>query len=237
MEEPGSSVPLRSLLESLLCATGEPLTVDRAVEVIGGVTRGDVSKALRDLREEYERDGRGFRVAEVAGGFQLRTAPEHVECVRRLFRGRPMRLTRAMLETLAIVAYRQPVTRPEIEAIRGVDVESAVSTLLERKLIRMAGRKDAPGRPLLYATSKEFLEVFGLRELSDLPTLKEVGDLPILSVPEIDLRQEGAGIAGEPGSTESGGGAPPQTQVADAPARLHDPGGQALTSDGVGGQG
>jgi segregation and condensation protein B len=179
---------LLPLLESLLCATGEPLTLDRAVDAIGGVAHGDVSKALRALADQYEKDGRGFRLAEIAGGFQLRTAPENIECVRRLFRERPMRLTRAMLETLAIVAYRQPVTRPEIEAIRGVDVDSAVSTLLERKLIRIAGRKEAPGRPLLYATSKEFLEVFGLRELTDLPTLKEIGDIPIVSAPEIDLR-------------------------------------------------
>jgi len=179
---------LLPLLESLLCATGEPLTLDRAVDAIGGVARNDVSEALRALADQYEKDGRGFRVAEIAGGFQLRTAPENIECVRRLFRERPMRLTRAMLETLAIVAYRQPVTRPEIEAIRGVDVDSAVSTLLERKLVRIAGRKEAPGRPLLYATSKEFLEVFGLRELTDLPTLKELGDIPIVSAPEIDLR-------------------------------------------------
>jgi segregation and condensation protein B len=243
MEERSSNVPLRSLLESLLCATGEPLTVDRAVEVIGGVTRGDVSRVLRELREEYERDGRGFRVAEVAGGFQLRTAPEYIECVRRLFRERPMRLTRAMLETLAIVAYRQPVTRPEIEAIRGVDVDSAVTTLLERKLIRIAGRKDAPGRPLLYATSKEFLEVFALRELSDLPTLKEIGDLPVLSAPEIDLRQEGADATGDATSAESGGSRAsaaeeaPLSHVADAAVDLHGPDGQALTPDGVSGQG
>lgn len=188
MPEQDTIDTLQPLLESLLCATGEPLTVDRAVDAIGGVARGDITAALRALAEQYEKDGRGFRLAEVAGGFQLRTAPENIECVRRLFRERPMRLTRAMLETLAIVAYRQPATRPEIEAIRGVDVDSAVGTLLERKLIRIAGRKDAPGRPLLYATSKEFLEVFGLRELTDLPTLKEVGDLPVLASPEIDLR-------------------------------------------------
>jgi segregation and condensation protein B len=220
MEERNANVSLHRLLESLLCATGEPLTVDRAVEVIGGVTRGDISTALRELREEYERGGRGFRLAEVAGGFQLRTAPEHVEYVRRLFRGRPMRLTRAMLETLAIVAYRQPVTRPEIEAIRGVDVESAISTLLERKLVRIAGRKDAPGRPLLYATSRDFLEVFGLRELSDLPTLKEIGDLPLLTAPEIDLRRGGAAIAGDETSAASGAAAapPPPSHVTEADA-------------------
>jgi segregation and condensation protein B len=197
---------LQPLLESLLCATGEPLTLDRAVDAIGGVARADVSTALRALAEQYEKDGRGFRLAEIAGGFQLRTAPENIECVRRLFRERPMRLTRAMLETLAIVAYRQPVTRPEIEAIRGVDVDSAVSTLLDRKLVRIAGRKEAPGRPLLYATSKEFLEVFGLRELTDLPTLKEVGDLPIISAPEIDLRSAAAADTARTETTAEGPG-------------------------------
>jgi len=197
MAEVGRSGHLRAQLESLLCASGEPLSVDRAAEAIGGVTRGEVASTLLALQEEYERDGRGFRVAEIAGGYQLRTASQHTECVRRLLRGRPVRLTRPMLESLAIVAYKEPVTRAEIEAIRGVDVESVLGTLLDRGLIRIAGRKEAPGRPLLYATSREFLEVFGLRQLSELPALKEIGDIEILSAPEIDIGQDrpaGSGV-------------------------------------------
>lgn len=207
---------VRAMLESLLCAHGEPLPVDKVVEVLGDVSRSEIERAFSELRDEYEADGRGFRVAQVAGGYQLRTAPEHADCVRRLLRERPIRLTRPMLETLAIVAYKQLVTRAEIEAIRGVDVDSVLSTLLERRLIRVAGRKEAPGRPLLYGTSREFLEVFGLKELADLPTLKELGDIEIRATPEIDLRRgssvdsEGdaqmpAGTAIELRNSEAGG--------------------------------
>jgi segregation and condensation protein B len=184
---------LRAILEGLLCAQGEPLSVDRATEIIGDATRRDVVAAFLALREEYERDGRGFRVVEVANGYQMRTAADYAEYVRRLFRARPFRLTRAMLETLAIVAYKQLVTKPEIEAIRGVDVDSTLGTLLERRLIRIAGRKEVPGRPLLYATSREFLEVFGLNSLGDLPTLKELGDLPMTIDAEVDISGATAG--------------------------------------------
>src|SRR5262245_53494358 len=176
MERPAD---IESILESLLCAHNGPLTVERAAEVIGGVTRGDVGRALAALQERYEVEGRGLRIAQVAGGYQLRTAPEHAEYVRRLLRQRPTRRSRPMLETLAIIAYKQTITRAEIEAIRGVDVDSTLTTLLERRLIRIAGRKEAPGRPLLYATSREFLEVFGLNDLSELPTLRELGDVSI----------------------------------------------------------
>lgn len=190
---------LRAILEGLLCAQGEPLSVDKATEIIGDTTRRDVVAAFAALGEEYERDGRGFRVVEVANGYQMRTAADYAEYVRRLFRARPFRLTRAMLETLAIIAYKQLVTKPEIEAIRGVDVDSTLGTLLERRLIRIAGRKEVPGRPLLYATSREFLEVFGLNSLGDLPTLKELGDLPMLSDPEVVLPGATAGVGGADG--------------------------------------
>jgi segregation and condensation protein B len=193
--------PLRALLESLLCASGEPLTPEKAAEVIGNVTRAEVKRTAIALQAEYERDKRGFRIVEVAGGYQLRTAPQNREYVRRLLRERPMRLTRPMLETLAIVAYKQPVTRPEIEAIRGVDVDSVLATLLDRSLIRIAGRKEAPGRPLLYATSREFLEVFSLRHLSDLPTLKELDELEILSASQIEFAAGAATGAGAEAGT------------------------------------
>jgi segregation and condensation protein B len=193
MAEGMAAERLQAILESLLCAQAEPLTVEKVMEAVSGVTRLQVTRAFAVLGEQYEREGRGFRIAAVAGGYQLRTAPEHQEYVRRLLRERPMRLTRAMLETLAIVAYKQVVTRAEVEAIRGVDVDSALSTLLEKRLIRIAGRKEAPGRPLLYATSREFLEVFGLRDLSELPTLKELETVDVESAPEIDLRESGGG--------------------------------------------
>src|SRR4029077_15122115 len=116
----------------------------------------------------------GIRLVEVAGGFQFRTAPEHAEWVRRLFQQKPWRLTRATLETLAIIAYKQPITRAEIEMIRGVDVDSVLASLLSRKLVKILGRKDVIGRPLLYGTTRQFLEVFGLKGLSGLPAVSEV---------------------------------------------------------------
>jgi segregation and condensation protein B len=124
---------------------------------------------------EYNRDDRGIHLLAVAGGFQLRSAPPNAEWVRTLLRERPARLGRATLETLAIVAYKQPATRAEIEAVRGVDCDSAIATLMARRLVKIAGRKEAVGRPLMYATTAEFLEVFGLNDLSQLPALKEIG--------------------------------------------------------------
>jgi len=166
---------LEAVLESLLLAAGAPVPLGRLVSALEGPSRGEVARALRALAERFESEGRGIRLVEVAGGFQLRSAPQHGPFVRRLLGGRPPRLSRPMLETLAIVAYRQPCTRPEIEAIRGVDCGTAIGSLLERRLIRLVGRKEAPGRPLLYGTTREFLEVFGLPDLDALPPLRELG--------------------------------------------------------------
>jgi segregation and condensation protein B len=219
---------IEGILESLLCAHGGPLTVDRVVEVLGEVTRRDVTRALTSLQQRYASEKRGFRIAQVAGGYQLRTAPEHAEYVRRLLRQRPVRLTRPMLETLAIIAYKQTVTRAEIEVIRGVDVDSTLNTLLERRLIRIAGRKEAPGRPLLYATSREFLEVFGLNDLSELPTLRELGEMSIQAAAEVDLR-------GARGAEDiDSGDAPAAMHLDIAGADEHEgaPAGAAERSDG-----
>lgn len=167
---------LAAILESLLFAAGEPVPLARLMEALDGPGRAEVLRVLESLAAAYEREGRGLRLVHVAGGYQLRTPPEHATWVRRLLRERPPRLSRPMLETLAIVAYRQPCTRLEIEAIRGVDVDAVLSTLTERHLVRIMGRKPAPGRPLLYGTTREFLEVFGLPDLSALPTLRELGE-------------------------------------------------------------
>jgi len=167
---------LAAVVESLLFAAGSPVPVARLVEALDGPGRAEVLAALEALSASYERDGRGLRVAHVAGGYQLRTAAEHSPFVRRLLRERPPRLTRPMLETLAIIAYRQPCTRLEIEAVRGVDADAVLSTLGERRMIRIVGRKDAPGRPLLYATTREFLETFGLPDLAAMPPLRELGE-------------------------------------------------------------
>ena len=134
-----------------------------------------VRQVLADLVEETS--SRGVQLVEVSGGFQYRTAPESAQFVRELVSQKPVRLTRAQLETLALVAYRQPMTRPEIDDVRGVDTGSAIKVLLDRGLIKMLGRKDEAGRPMLYGTTPYFLEFFGLKSLKDLPTLKEFTDL------------------------------------------------------------
>ena len=138
----------------------------------------------------YGAGARGVVLEEVAGGYQLRTPKEHALYVRKLLAAKPPRLSRPLLETLAIIAYRQPVTRPEIEQLRGVDSGGVLETLLERRLVRIAGRKEAPGRPIMYATSAEFLEVFGLRDLDGLPDLEEFKELEERAAQEASEAQE-----------------------------------------------
>lgn len=173
---------IERIIESVLFAAGAPVSLRKLVEVLGASgprpSSKEVETALRSLQESYVAEQRGIRLYEVAGGYQVRTARENAEWVRQLFREKPARLGRATLETLAIVAYKQPVTRVEIEAIRGVDVDGVLNTLLARKLIMIAGRKEAVGRPLLYGTTPEFLETFGLKALDELPTLHELGPIP-----------------------------------------------------------
>jgi segregation and condensation protein B len=190
---PEGASELPAVLEGMLFAAGSPVPVARLAEAADGADRAEVRRALRTLGEQLERDERGLRLVEVAGGFQLRTLPAHAHYVRRLLGGRPPRLSRAMLETLAIIAYKQPCTRPEIEAIRGVDVDAVVSTLLERRMIRLLGRKEAPGRPLLYGTTREFLEVFGLPDLDALPPLRDLGEIAAI-LSETDLSVTAAGV-------------------------------------------
>jgi len=202
---------LPALIESLLFAAGAPVGISRLVEALDGPERREVAAALKALTESYDRDGRGLRLVQVAGGYQLRTPHEHAPWVRRLLRERPPRLSRPMLETLAIVAYRQPCTRVEIEAVRGVEADAVLSTLLDRRLVRIVGRKDAPGRPLLYGTTREFLEVFGLPDLSALPTLRELGEAEILGSPELVVDAAGVrppAVNGE-GTDPDGTGAEP----------------------------
>jgi segregation and condensation protein B len=187
------------LVEGLLFAAGAPVPMARLVDALDGPDRRHVLRALELLGERLDEDGRGLRLVRVAGGYQLRTLPEHGPWIRRLLGGKPPRLSRAMLETLAIIAYRQPCTRPEIEAIRGVDVDAVLSTLLERRMIRMIGRKEAPGRPILYGTTKEFLEVFGLPDLDALPPLKDLGELAEALAPPGGTAPDGdGGAAAEP---------------------------------------
>ena len=173
---------LKSIVESLLFVADGPLTLQRLGEVLEGVGREEIRAVLGEIEAELESQRRGLRLMEVAGGYQLRTPKVNADWVKKLLGGRPARMSRATLETLAIIAYRQPVTRAEIEAIRGVDVDGVVNTLLERSLIRAVARKDVPGRPFLYGTTPEFLQFFNLKDLTHLPTLKEMEKI---TLPEV----------------------------------------------------
>jgi segregation and condensation protein B len=168
---------LKAIVESLLFASDTPLTVDKIKSVLETEDRKTIREVVTSLAEQYESDKRGFFLTEVAGGFQFRTRPEYRQWVRRLKDTRPARLSRPALETLAIVAYKQPVLRSDVEYLRGVDSGGTLRTLLERRLIRVMGRKDLPGRPMIYGTTKQFLELFDFKDLSELPTLKELTDL------------------------------------------------------------
>jgi len=184
---------LKSVLESLFFASEGPLTPAQLGEILAGVERKEIVSGVEELSAEYNAAGRGFRLTEVAGGYQLRTARENAEWVKKLYQEKPARMTRATLETLAIIAYRQPITRAEIEAVRGVDVDGVVATLLERRLIRIVARKDIPGRPFLYGTTAEFLELFNLKDLSHLPTLKEMEEMAAPAPLESETPPEGSG--------------------------------------------
>ncbi|HZP46761.1 MAG TPA: SMC-Scp complex subunit ScpB [Candidatus Binataceae bacterium] len=176
---------LKSVLESLLFAAGEPVSLTRLAGAIETVPRETIRAALAAMATAYLSENRGIFLEEVAGGYQLRTRKEYAGYVRRLLATKPPRLSRPLLETLAIIAYRPNITRPEIEELRGVDCGGVLETLGERGLIRISGRKEAPGRPALYETTPAFLELFGLKSLDDLPNLEEfqalngtVGDVP-----------------------------------------------------------
>jgi len=169
------AVPVRAVVEALLFASSEPLSAARLSSLIGGVGASEVKRVLSELRDEYDRDGRGFAIEELAGGFLLLSRKEFAPFVQKLHRQEASRkLSQAALETLAIVAYRQPISRTDIEAIRGVQCGPVLQTLLDAKLIRVAGRGEGLGHPLLYGTTKRFLEVFGLASLKDLPRAEEM---------------------------------------------------------------
>lgn len=168
-----TTAEIKAIAESLLFAAGTPLSLRRIAEVIG-VVQAEVKPAIALLREEYLAPDHGIFLAEVAGGYQFRTVPEYADYVKTLIREKPNRLSRAALETLAIIAYRQPITKMEIEVVRGVDVDGVLNSLISKKLVRVMGRKDVPGRPWVYGTTPQFLELFGLSELASLPPLPDI---------------------------------------------------------------
>jgi segregation and condensation protein B len=168
---------LKAIIEALIFASPEPITVKALAKLLDPETKDAILEAIAALKADYDRPG-GLQLVEVAGGYQIVTRPELHEWVRRLFHERTtQKLSVAALETLAVVAYKQPITAPEIAEIRGVNAAGVVSTLIERRLVKIAGRKHVVGRPFLYGTTREFLERFGLNDLSDLPKVEDMSEL------------------------------------------------------------
>jgi segregation and condensation protein B len=165
----------KKIVEALLFAADFPVAVSRLKAVVEGLEREDLNTMVGELNREYEEQGRSFWIQEVAGGYQMATRPHFARWVKELYKGRRLaRLTQPALETLAMIAYRQPVGRPDIETIRGVNSDSVIATLLERNLITVVGKDTRVGRPILYGTTPEFLRYFGLKDLSGLPPLSEL---------------------------------------------------------------
>jgi segregation and condensation protein B len=168
---------LKAIIEALIFASELPLNIEKLADVLEGVEKKDIRDCLSRLVEEYQRETRGFCIVEVAGGYHFRTKNEWSSWIKRLKKGKPATITPAMMETLAVIAYRQPVLKAEIDKVRGVDTGGAIKRLLEKKLVRIVGRKDVPGKPIIYGTTQRFLEVFNLKDLAELPTLRELKEL------------------------------------------------------------
>jgi segregation and condensation protein B len=170
---------IKPVLEGLFFVSEFPVKLETLVEILPELSKEAILEGILRIKTEYEEDSKGMELVEVAGGYQFRTKPKWAEWVQRLKKAKAVKLSRSALETLAIVAYRQPVIRPAIEEIRGVDSGWVLRTLLEKGLIKITGRKEMPGRPIVYGTTKAFLELFSLNTLSDLPTPKEIQPPPM----------------------------------------------------------
>ncbi len=183
---------LKNIIESLLFVADEPLSIEQLKQVLSLSDTKMIRQALNELIADYEGRQGAFTLHEVAGGYQFRSHPDYVPWIKRLLQPKPSRLSKAALETLAIIAYKQPMIRSDIEHLRGVDCGGVLRMLLERKLIRVLGRKEIPGRPLIYATTKQFLQVFDLKNLRDLPSPKEIEALGIGTMDAVDPEDETA---------------------------------------------
>jgi segregation and condensation protein B len=179
---------LPAIIECLIFTAESALSLDRLCDMLTEFERDDIRAALAELLGSHEGRGGGVQLVEVAGGWQFRTRPDFQQYVVRHVKTKASKFSQSSLETLAIVAYRQPLTRAEVEHLRGVDCGGVLKSLLEKRLIKILGKKDIPGRPLIYGTSKEFLEVFGLKDLKSLPTLREIQALE--DVPQYERQEE-----------------------------------------------
>lgn len=179
---------LPAIIECIMFTAETALSLDRLCEMLPEFERDDIRTALAGLVGSHEGRGGGVQLVEVAGGWQFRTRPDYQQYVVRHVKTKASRFSQSSLETLAIVAYRQPLTRAEVEHLRGVDCGGVLKSLLEKRLIKILGKKDIPGRPLIYGTSREFLEVFGLKDLKSLPTLREIQALD--EMPRYERQEE-----------------------------------------------
>ncbi len=184
----------RRIVEAVILGTPEPLSAQRVAAVVPYAKPAKIKKLVDELNTEYIAQGRAFEIVEVAGGYQVRTLPEFANQLQQIQPQRPLRLSKAALETLAIVAYKQPVTRGDVEDVRGVDAGAVLRSLLERKLVKLAGHKEVPGRPMLYGTTRRFLEVFSLESLEDLPSLRQLEEL----TPRVEFAEEGGATEANP---------------------------------------
>ncbi|MBL8037916.1 MAG: SMC-Scp complex subunit ScpB [Nitrospira sp.] len=201
-DRPESMAELQAVLEALLFVSAEPLPVARLAAVLGTVSKGEVEEALHQLGQALDQEGRGVRLVAVAGGYRLVTKQDYASWVKRLDKAKTAaKLSRSALESLAIIAYKQPLVRGEIEEIRGVETSGVLRTLLERKLVRIVGRKEVPGRPIMYGTTKFFLEHFGLSDLSQLPPLREFKELG--EAEQALLPMDGSEISSAEGAIET----------------------------------
>ena len=201
------------VVEALLFASETPVEAERIQEVLDLGSAGEARELVRALSGRLDGQGRALQIIEVGGGFRLVTRPEVAPWLVKLARSRTRsRLSRSALETLAIVAYRQPVSRPDIDAVRGVNSDAVLDNLLDRRMLRIAGRKDSPGRPFLYETTRDFLVAFGLRDLADLPKVE--GEL---TIPETPSDAAGSGVAGEAVETSPAIDSPQQDPGAGGP--------------------
>lgn len=182
---------LELLVEALLFSSERPVSLKELTDLLPEFTYAEIRKAILELRSFYERSERSFELIEVAGGYQFRTRQAFAPIIQRFYKSSPYRLSDAAVETLAIIAYRQPISRNEIEAIRGVDVSHVLKVLIEKGLIRIVGKKELPGRPLLYGTTKKFLEVFGLKDITCLPDIQALGEARILQKGILETGEKG----------------------------------------------
>ena len=171
---------IKAIAEALIFVSDIPLSINKINEVLDKTDVATIKTAILQLQDEYEKGGKGIQIIEVANGYKMCTRSEYSDYVTKLFTHRKKaKLSAQALETLAVIAYKQPVTKPEIEEIRGVNIIGVLKTLLDRNMIKILGKKDAVGRPILYGTTREFLEYFGLKDLTDLPTLKDFSEFDL----------------------------------------------------------